>query len=105
MRTARNYARNYGRISTVLAAMLLAPSVLLSGCSNSDSLTAEKLAAVDAAAVRAEKAADRAEKAAGKLDMHLPAAVGSAAPSAEEQDPGQAERDQQEAASTPTNRG
>lgn len=85
--------------------MLLAPSVLLSGCSNSDSLMAEKLAAVDAAAVRAEKAADRAEKAASKLDMQSPVAVQSDAPSAEVQDPGQAERDQQEAASAPTNRG
>ena len=95
-------ARNYGRISTVLAAMLLAPSVLLSGCSSRDSLLAEKVAAADAAAMRAEKAADRAEKAAGKVDKQQPAAVEADAAPAVVQDPAQAELDQQQAASAPT---
>ncbi len=103
MRKAENLARNYGRISTVLAAVLLASSVLLSGCSNSDAILAEKLAAADAAAVRAEKAADRAEKAAKKLDMHSPVAVEADTAPTEVQDPAQAELDQQQAASAPTN--
>ena len=95
-------ARNYGRISTVLAAMLLAPSVLLSGCSSRDSLLAEKVAAADAAAMRAEKAADRAEKAAGEVTKQQPAAIEADAAPAEVQESAQAERDQQEAASAPT---
>lgn len=95
-------ATNYGRISIAIAAMLLAPSMLLSGCSSRDSLLAEKLTAADAAAVRAEKAADRAEKAAGKLDKQQPAAVEADAAPAEVQDPAQTEQDQQQAASAPT---
>jgi hypothetical protein len=85
--------------------MLLATSLLLSGCSSSDAILAEKLAAADAAAVRAEKAADRAEKAAGKL-YKQPAAVVHMEPEPSDlQDPSQTEPDQQQAASAPTNHG
>lgn len=44
--------------------MLAAAALVISGCSASEAELAEKLAAVDAAAVRAEAAASRAEKAA-----------------------------------------
>lgn len=40
---------------------------LLAGCSGRDTVSAERLAAMNAAAARAEAAADRAEKAAAKL--------------------------------------
>lgn len=40
---------------------------LLAGCSGRDTAAAERLAAMNAAAARAEAAADRAEKAAAKL--------------------------------------
>ena len=49
-----------------LAASCLAVS-LLAGCSGRDTVSAERLAAMNAAAARAEAAADRAEKAAAKL--------------------------------------
>lgn len=67
-------AQHFGPKSrTVLAALLLAPALLLSACSSRDTVLAEKVAAADAAAARAEKAADRAEQAAGKAEK--PAAV------------------------------
>ena len=98
-------AKDYGRIGTVLAALLLAPTVMLSGCSSSDTLLTEKLAAAEDAATRAEKAADRAEKAADKVEKQQPAAIEADAAPADVQDPGQAELDQQQAASTPSNHG
>ena len=88
-----------------LAGMLVASMIALSGCSSRDTILAEKLAAADAAAVRAEKAADRAEKAAAKLDRQPPAVAEIETPPAETQDPVQAEQERLEAASAPSNHG
>lgn len=100
MTTARQFGPNS---RTALAMLLLAPALLLGGCSSRDTLLGEKLAAADAAAVRAEKAADRAEKAAGQSEKQ-PAAVEVDAEPEDLQDPGP-EQDQQQAASAPTDHG
>lgn len=50
------------------AAVALAATALLGGCSGRDTEGAEKLASINAAADRAEKAAVRAEAAAAKLE-------------------------------------
>lgn len=99
-------ARQLGPTSrTALAVLLLASSVLVSGCSSRDTVLGEKLAAADAAAGRAEKAADRAEAAAGKLENQPAAVVEVDAEPEDLQDPGPAEQDQQQEASAPTNHG
>ena len=91
--------------SNALAAVLLAALIPLSGCSNRDTVLAEKLAAAEAAADRAEKAADRAEKSADKLDRQS-AAVAQAEPQPPEgQDPALTEQERLDAASAPTNHG
>ena len=102
MSTARHIGPHRG---TALAGMLLATSVLLSGCSSRDTVLAEKLAAADAAAVRAEKAADRAEKAVAKLDNQPAAEVHVDAEPGDLHDPGPTEQDQQREASAPTTHG
>lgn len=100
-------ARHFGSIHrSALAAILLAASVALGGCSSRDTILAEKLAAADAAAVRAEKAADRAEKAAGKLDTQPAAVVEAVAEPDGPRDPTPIDQQRQlEAASAPTNHG
>lgn len=102
MSTARHIGPN---CRTALAATVLASSILLGGCSSRDTVLGEKLAAADAAAVRAEKAADRAEDAAGKLDRQPAEVVELDAEPEDLQDPGPAEQDQQQEASAPTNNG
>lgn len=52
-------------IAALAAAGLVLP--MLAGCSSRDRAESEKVAAINAAAVRAEAAADRAENAAAKL--------------------------------------
>ena len=95
-------AGHFGYRSRIgLAAVLLASSALISGCSSRDTALGEKLAAADAAAARAEKAAERAEKAAGKVDKQPAAEVHMDAEPGDVQDPAQAEKDQQ-AASAPS---
>ena len=56
------------KAGAALAATLLASSVLLSGCSGRDTELAEKAAAAEQSALRAEKAADRAVAAANKAE-------------------------------------
>ena len=90
---------------TALAVLLLASSVLVSGCSSRDTVLGEKLAAADAAAGRAEKAADRAEAAARKVDNRSAPVVEVEAQPQDLQDPGPNEQDQQQEASAPTNHG
>jgi hypothetical protein len=58
----------FSKPGQMVAAVALIGSALLSGCSGRDTAAAEKLAATNAAAERAEKAAVRAEAAAAKLD-------------------------------------
>ena len=95
-------AGHFGYHSRIgLAALLLASSALISGCSSRDAVLSDKLAAADAAAARAEKAAERAEKAAGKADKQPAATVHMDAEPSDLQDPAQAEKDQQ-AASAPS---
>lgn len=60
------------RCSRTLAAALLG-SLALTGCSDSDAASAEQLAAVNAAADRAEQAAKRAEAAAALASRGSPA--------------------------------
>lgn len=57
-----------------LVGSLLA-TVALAGCSGRDIELSEKLAAIEAAAIRAEKAAERAEKAAKAAETHQIAEV------------------------------
>lgn len=71
MSTSRQIGRN-SRIK--LAVVLLVPALLLGGCSR-DANLAEKVAAADAAALRAEQAAQRAEHAAGEVAKAQPATV------------------------------
>ena len=79
MTTARQFAPK-SRI--VLAALLLAPALLLGGCGR-DADLAEKVAAADAAALRAEAAAKRAEHAAGQAARAQPAGAVEAEAEAE----------------------
>lgn len=58
----------FPKAGPLVAAAALAVTALLGGCSGRDTAEAEKLAAINAAADRAEKAAVRAETAAAKLD-------------------------------------
>lgn len=60
-------------IAAVLAAGFVTP--MLAGCSGRDTEAMEKVAAINAAAARAEAAASRAEKAAAKLGANNPAPV------------------------------
>ena len=71
------------------AAALVVSTLLLNACSSRDTVLAEKVAAADAAALRAENAAVRAEKAAGKVDAstNKPAAVQVDAEPEDLQDP------------------
>jgi len=71
--------------SAALAVLLIGPA-LLGGCSSRDTVLAEKVAAADAAAQRAEMAAQRAENAAKKAEK--PAAVQVDAEPEEVTDPG-----------------
>ena len=71
MTTARQFARNS---CVKVAAALLASAMLLGGCSR-DANLAEKVAAADAAALRAEQAAKRAEHSAAQAARSAPAAV------------------------------
>ncbi len=58
----------YPKSGPMLAAAALAALALLGGCSGRDTAGAEKLAGINAAADRAEKAAVRAEIAAAKVE-------------------------------------
>lgn len=58
----------FPKTGPMAAVAALAAVALLGGCSGRDSAGAEKLAAMNAAADRAEKAAVRAETAAAKID-------------------------------------
>jgi len=78
-----------------LAALLLAPAMMLAACSGRDTGLSEKVAAAEAAAARAQMAADRAEKAANKVDK--PAAVQVEADPEDIADPAP-DQDQQNAA-------
>ena len=98
MTTARQIRPNR---HLLLAALVLAPALLIGGCSSRDTVLAEKVAAADAAATRAEKAADRAEQAANKANK--PAAVQVDADPDDIADPGP-DQDQQNG-STPTDHG
>lgn len=57
----------FPKAAKLAAAVLLGSAVMLGGCSGRDTVTAERLAQVTDAAMRAEKAADRAEAAANKV--------------------------------------
>ena len=71
MTTARQFAR---KSCVKAAAALLASALLVSGCGR-DANLAEKVAAADAAALRAEKAAQRAEHSAGQAARSAPVTV------------------------------
>jgi hypothetical protein len=58
----------FGKTGPLVAAVALGATALLGGCSGRDVAGAEKLAAINAAADRAEKAAVRAEAAATKIE-------------------------------------
>ena len=58
----------FPKAGPMAAAAALVATALLGGCSSRDTAGAEKLAAVNAAADRAEKAAVRAEAAAAKIE-------------------------------------
>jgi hypothetical protein len=66
---------------------LVLASAVLAGCSGRDTAAAEKIAAMEQLAVRAEKAADRAEAAAKKAAGAQPATVIEVEP----EDPSQTE--------------
>jgi len=56
------------RAGPIAASLLLGSALLLGGCSGRDTSAAEKVAQINAAAERAEKAALRAEAAAAKIE-------------------------------------
>jgi len=56
--------------SAIKVAAIAAMATALSACSGRNTDLSEKLAAVEAAAIRAERAADRAEKAAKAAESH-----------------------------------
>ena len=65
-------------------ALLLGGATLLGGCSGRDTSGAEQLAAMNAAAARAEKAATRAEEALAKIEKAGQPAVVEADPDSTE---------------------
>jgi hypothetical protein len=74
----------FPKAGPMAAAVALVATALLGGCSGRDVAGAEKLAAINAAAERAEKAAVRAEAAAAKLDKAGEPTVVEADPDATE---------------------
>ena len=85
-------ARQFVRTScTKAGAALLASALLLGGCGR-DANLAEKVAAADAAALRAEQAAKRAEHSAAQAARAQPPAVAAAEPdpNADQPDPANA---------------
>jgi hypothetical protein len=89
------------------AALALA-ALSLGGCSDRDALLSEKVAAADAAAIRAVQAAERAEAAVRQINpaASIPApAAEVAAVDGEEEDPSKAEEEAAEEASAPTDTG
>ena len=83
MTTARQFARNSG---VKAAAALLASALLLGGCGR-DANLAEKVAAADAAALRAEQAAKRAEHSAAQAARAQPPAVAATEPDPNSEQP------------------
>ncbi len=65
------------QVRAAAAAVLAAAMLALGGCSDRDTLLAEKVAAADAAALRAQQAAERAEAA---VRQAHPAAAATPAP-------------------------
>lgn len=75
---------HFSKPGPMAAASALVVAVLLGGCSGRDTAGAEKLAAINAAAQRAENAAVRAEKAAEKIEKAGQPTVVEADPDATE---------------------
>lgn len=99
------------RLTSAISALALACATLaLGGCSDRDTLLSEKVAAADAAAIRAVQAAERAEAAVRQVNPNAviaaPAADAAAADGeGEEEDPAIAEEKAAEEASAPTDVG
>lgn len=92
----------------VAAATLAFAALTLSGCSDRDALLSEKVAAADAAALRAVQAAERAEAAVRQVNpaAALPAPTADAAAAdSEDEDPNATEERAAEEASAPTDSG
>lgn len=87
---------HFPKVGPMVSSAALIAVLLLGGCSGRDAAGAEKLAAVNAAADRAEKAAVRAEAAAAKIEKAGQPTVIEADPDATEdaQDAAVAEEDQ-----------